>query len=229
MQMKKTIIALLLLLVIALAACASGTKLEKSGKDPNTIHHSADRRADDQDITDVDVGMIDGNTYKNVDLAVCAAFPEGWYLYSEDEVAELNDLDAATFDRAAILDAVKAGQDVVVFCASDPATLSSVRISASVNPLPGADPDALVNHFAPLVEAQYEQSGALQNLSCVPFDVDYCGEDHVTLSVTGDANGTQLYETYLYFPCGDLLYTMTVSTTQADMTADILNCFTALN
>lgn len=227
--MKTRLVALLLLLVIALTACASGATSEKTGKDPNSIHPSSGRTADGNAIPDVDVGEADGNAYRNMDLAISAEFPEGWYLYNDTDIAALNNLDIDTFDRVAILDAINAGQDVVIFCASEPVSLSSVRISASTNPLPDATEDELVNYFAPLVKESYAQNGTMQDFTCDPNEADFCGADHPALAVTGEADGLQLYETYLYLPCGDLLYTLTVSSGQADMTADVLDYFAAIN
>lgn len=256
--MKKRIIALLLLLVIALSACASEPVLERPGKDPNAIRPTRETKASvptettaptetteaseavtdapteatealpDAEVSDVDLGAVSGSEYRNNLLGLFASFPDSWYLYNETDLASLNKLVLSSFDRAAIIDAIEDGQDIVVFCASEPATLSSLKISAAKNPLPGKDADALVNYFAPQLREEYENSGSLQNVACVPYDADFCGAEHVVLAVTGEASGMQFGETFLYLPCGELLYTLTVSTVEESMIAETLGLFEAL-
>lgn len=228
--MKTRMIALLLLLVIALTACSSAA-------DPDAPLPSVGANGGTGNVPDVDTGVIDGDTYKNMDLGVCLTLPDGWSFCEDDALAALNGMDAATYDRASILDAINAGRDVVIFRASDSdAALSTessalpssvISISASLNPLPDADPDgdAFVNHFTPLMRKEYEAYDAWTLLACDPFDADYCGEDHVVLHVTAASGDFERYLSYMYLPCGDLLYTLTVSTAPEDARAEILRLF----
>ena len=227
--MKTRIIALLLLLAIALTACASSSDPTKSGKEPRDMHHSDDAES----IPDVDIGVVDGGGYKNVTLGIAFPFPDGWEegggIVVTDEQIGTAPLD---LDRAEVYDAVSAGEDVLIFTAHDTAGLTSgfIDISVSLNPLPDADPDsdALVNHFSPLLNREYAQRDAYSLLACEPYDADFCGEDHVVLNLAiGNAEPTS-YKTILYLPCGKLLYTLTVDSDREGAPLEILKLFEPL-
>ncbi|MBQ3356929.1 MAG: hypothetical protein IJG45_07460 [Oscillospiraceae bacterium] len=228
--MKKRIVALLLLLALILTACASEAGLSRDGKESENVHSFPDRREEGNTVPDVDMGAADGNTYRNMVLGLSASFPEDWTVCDDAQLAAWNGLDEATFDRAAVLDAINAGQDVTVFSAGQSFDGPSVVISASKNPLPGKDADALVNHFSPLVKDRFDQSASMELISCDSLDVDFCGEDHVALAVCFDKVGLEtVYEKILYLPVGDLLYTLTVTTGAEDTTDALLSYFEALD
>jgi len=232
--MKNRMIALLLLCALALTACASSSNLTKSGKEERDMHRSNDKAADESGIPDVDIGVVDGGVYKNVTLGIAFPFPDGWEegggIVVTDELIGAASLD---LDRAEVYDEVSAGEDVVIFSAHDTAGLTSavISISVSLNPLPDADPDgdALVNHFIPLLNQEYARRDAFSLLASEPFDADFCGEDHVVLNLTIGNAEPEFYTTNLYLPCGDLLYTLTVSTSREDTTADLLGLFEPLD
>ena len=228
--MKTRIIALLLLFVITLTACASSSDLSKSGKEPKDMHRAEETASG---VPDVDIGEIDGDTYRHVDLGFSVTFPEDWTLGGSQVIMEENgEIQSVDLDRAEVLDAVKAGQDVSVFTATDANELNSiVNLSVSLNPLPTSDPDSddFVNRFAPLIRQEYAAYDSWTLLSCDPYDVDFCGEEHVALKIAIDGSGEQRYQTRLYFPCGALLYTLSVSSGSEDTNTEVLNLFEPLD
>lgn len=232
--MKARIIALLLLLALLLTACSSASSdLTKSGKEPRDMHHSDDAEG----IPDVDIGVVDGNTYRHVDLGFSVTFPEDWTLGESSSVmVKANgEIESVDLDRAEVLDAVNAGDDVSIFIAHDANRVgyelyTIVKLSVSLNPLPDADPDgdALVNHFSPLLKQEYAQRDAYSLLASEPFDADFCGEEHVVLNLTFGNAEPEFYETKLYLPCGKLLYTLTVACDREGGSLEILNLFEPL-
>ena len=222
--MKKRLIAILLLLVIALTACSSSSELSKDGKEPKDMHRSD---AKEDGIPDVDIGVVDGGVYKNVTLGIAFPFPDGWEegggIVVTDEQIGTAPLD---LDRAEVYDAVSAGEDVLIFIAHDTAELMSgvIDISVSLNPLPDADPDsdALVNYFIPLLNREYAQRDAYSLLACEPYDADFCGEDHVVLNLTIGNADPMYYVTKLYLPCGELLYTLSITSTDENTPLAVL-------
>ena len=225
--MRIRILAALLLLALLLTACASGSELEKSGKEPKEMHRANETV---NSVPDVDIGEVDGNTYRHVDLGFSVTFPDGWEIgKGRVVVAEEAGLITSTeLDRAEVLDAVNEGQDVSIFVATDGS--ATVFLSVSLNPLPEADPDsdALVNRFAPLLRREYAAYDSLTLLSCDPYDVDFCGEDHVALKLSFSRGTNNDEETRMYFPCGDLLYTLSVSSGSEDTNTEVLNYFEPL-
>lgn len=223
--MKTRIIALILLLVMALTACSSGS---------SDLSGTVEAASGAGKVPDVDIGEIDGNTYRHVDLGLSVTFPEDWILGESGVIVEENgQIASVDLDRAEVLDAVNAGDDVSIFVAHDADDLfTNVRLSVSLNPLPASAPDSddFVNRFAPLIRQEYAAYDAWTLLSCDPFDADFCGEDHVALKLSVSGGSTLQYEEILlYFPCGDLLYTLSVSAADIDAVADILNFFETID
>ena len=230
--MKKRILALLLLLIFALAACSSETEWTKEGKDPNGRPVRGSSNADqpapqDWEGSDVDIGMVDGISYKNAALGITAAFPEGTYISTEEALAELNELAADTFDRAAIADAVKNGKAVEIFRAVDLAAPWGVKIKVLQNPLPDGDEASLISRFTSEETAAFEQTAT--NVVSAVAEADFCGQKHAVLTFSAVSGELPLYKTILYLPCGDLLYTVTVLSGTTDRSAELLDLFEAIH
>ena len=221
--MKKRLIALLLLLVIALTACTSAADL------PNTASEASEAApSSSKDWTDVDIGQIDGNVYQNASLGFICELPEDWYIYNDTDIASLNNLMETTFDHSAVADAIENGQVVIFFCASHPATYSSVNINVSKNPMPNADENGIIEATLPLLKPQMEQAG-MEDVACSAGEAAFCGQTRPAIKLTAKSAGMDLYETFLYLIDGEYLYTLTVSSGQENAPADILDYFTALN
>lgn len=206
--MKNRILAILLLLVIALTACTS--------KQPSAAPH------------ELDIGVTEGNTYKNASLGIACEFPEDWYIYNEDEIASYNGLLASTFDRSAIADAIDSGKVVMFFFAAQAGNTSSVNINANKNRVPDMDEKALLDASIPLVQSEMEQLDGMESVNCALTEVAFCGKTHPAIAVTCEAVTGTLYETILYLRDGDYLYTLTVACGSEDASLEILNLFKPL-
>ena len=247
--MKKRIIAILLLLVIALTACTSKLPIRRkndsdttrrrpkvstvteAGTEATEVPTEATEatEAPTQSASDIDLGTVDGNTYTNESLGITCTLPEVWYVYNETDIAALNNLVTSVFDETAIAEAIKSNQAVIIFCASEPASISSLNINVSKNTLPGVDEETLINLVLPQVKAQMEQTGVMQNLTCTTDEIEFCGQTHTVLNITAESYGMPIFESLLYLPCGDCIYALTASTYQADTTATLFSYFTSLN
>lgn len=249
--MKKRIIALLLLLVIALTACSSASTAkvteaptenttpakpteataapattEALTEAPTETPTEAPTEAPVQYPTDVDLGSLDGSTYKNETIGISCTLPDGWYIYNQTDLAALNNLVESVYNNNdAIINAIENGQTAIFFCASHPTSISSVNINASKNSMPGMDENSILVLSSSQVKAQMEQTGMMQNIVCEIDEVTFCGEKHSALSISCETNGIQLFETILCLARGDYLYTLTVSSAQESTMTEILNLF----
>lgn len=248
--MKVRLTALILLLAVALTACAQifpqqNTEPATEATQPTvteapivtdapetteapTEAPTEATEAPTEAEAGVDLGVVDGNDYKNETLGIRAAFPDGWYLFNETDIAALNKQVESTFDDAAVNNAIGNGQTVIVFCASHPTTISSVNVTISKNQTLGMSEEAMINLSLSAVKAQLEQAGVMQNVTCEAAEAEFCGQKHTVLAVSGETSGMQLYETIVYLTRGDLLYNVTVSATQETAAAEILDLFKAL-
>jgi len=247
--MKYRLIAGLLLLAIALTACSSATT--STGNDlpsgftppekpteataapattealteaPTETPTEAPTEAPVQYPTDVDLGSLDGSTYQNETIGISCTLPDGWYIYNQTDLAALNNFVSQQFDNAAITSAIESGQAAVIFCASQPEIYSSVTIAAEKNKVLGFSEEAIINYTIPPLKAQLEQMG-LKNIDCDIVEVEFAGQKHKAIEVTSDASGTPFYETIFSLPCGDFIYSVSVSSTQKTTITDMLDLF----
>lgn len=243
--MKKRVTALIILLALVLSACTmtlptapteapteatarpKPTETEAPTEAPETTEAptEAPTEATEEPAQDLDVGTVDGNVYRNETLNLSATFPEGWYVYNETDIAALNNLVESGFDDQTIAAALESSQAIVIFCASQPASLSSVNITVSKNQMFGMSEEAIISLSLPLIKAQLEQTGVMQNVSCEAGEADFCGQKHTVLNVTGETAGIQLHETLVYLSFGNLLYNVVISSAQESTVAEVLNLF----
>lgn len=244
--MKKRMIALLLLLALALTACTTtvtppapstrpapteATELTEATETTEEITEAPTETdaPPTEEARDVDLGTTEIDSYKNETLGLSCSFPEGWYLYNQTDLAALNNLLASAFDSSAIKAALENSQAVIIFCASYPATVSSVNITVSKNMMSGMSEEEIIRFSLPLMKSQVEQTGVMQNVACEAAEAEFCGKTHAVLNVTGETAGMTLYETVIYLPIGDLLYNVTVSSADEASVAEILSLFEAIN
>lgn len=247
--MKKRIIALLLLLlfVVSLTGCGFRGCVPIEREEPPKETHARATIATVEESTrviteatteateetenesaDTDIGVVDGNTYTNRTIGIVCTLPEGWYVYNETDLASLNNLVGSMLDGTAIANAIENNQAVVIFCASEPTAVSSLNVTVTKNPLPVFDEETMINMTVSQVEAQLAQTG-MQNISCGTSTVNFCGEEHTVLTVSGEAYGMPLYEKILILHCGNYLYSVTASAYQEDTTVPILDYFKPLD
>lgn len=242
--MKSRLIAILLLLMIALAACTPNmtpppteatarpkpTEATKLTEATETTEEATEApteatEAPTEPPTEVDLGTVDGTAYKNETLGIVCDFPEGWYIYNETDLAALNNFMASAYDSKAITAALENSQAFIIFCASYPATISSVNITVSKNLMSGMSEEDFIDLSLPLMKAQIEQTGVMQNVACEAAEAEFCGQKHTVLKVSGEAAGMHLYETIVYLIFDSFVYNVTVSTTQETDVTEILGLF----
>ncbi len=248
--MKKHILAFLLLLVIALTACTSApTEAEDDTREKRVFETAEATETETAELTEateevteeteateetlpepaeLDLGVIDGNTYRNESLGISCAFSDDWYIYNETDIASMNKYIISLYDNEAITEAIESGQTVIIFAASNPATMTSVQIAVSKSKATTADESEILRFITPMLLAQLEQSGVMTNIASDIVEAEFCGQTHAALSITGESMGMQLYDTLLYLTRGDIFYGLSVTTTQESMIAESLAMFEAI-
>ena len=242
--MKKRLTAMILLLALVLSACTltvptapteapteetarpKPTETEAPTEAPETTEAptEAPTEATEEPAQALDVGTVDGSTYRNEALGIACDFPEGWYIYNDTDLAALNNYASQQYDNAAITNAIESGQVAVVFCASQPGTYSSLNITAEKNQAPGFSEEAIINYSIPSLKAQLAQTG-MNNIVCDTVEREFCGQKHTAIEVTCDVADIQFYETLFILTCGDYFYTVTAASAQKAVIADMLNFF----
>lgn len=242
--MKKRVTALVILLALVLSACTmtlptapteapteatarpKPTETEAPTEAPETTEAptEAPTEATEEPAQDLDVGTVDGSTYRNEALGIACDFPEGWYIYNDTDLAALNNYASQQFDDAAILSAIESGQPTVIFCASQPETYSSINITAEKNQATGFSEEAIITYTIPSLKTQLEQTG-MQNIVCDTVEMEFCGQKHTAIAVTSDIADIQFYETLFFLPYGSYIYVVTAASAQKTTVTDMLNLF----
>lgn len=221
--MKTRILAALLLLALSLTACAFVPIPAPAGVP------AAASEAPVQVEPAVDFGTVDGNSYENETLGISCRFPDGWYVYSESDLADKSAEVSQIYDKTALYNAIENGLEVVVFSASRTAGTASATIEAAVYPLSGLTEKEFVERSAPQIKEQFEMFSNIQDVDWSAVEMDFCGQTHTVLLLSLKTNVYQYFEAMLFLPRGDLVYTISVSSVQIADIAEVLNYFEAID
>ena len=185
--MKIRLIALFLLLAVALTGCTPAlrpaepetTRLpapteateavetekptEAQTEATETATEATEASTELTEALGVDLGTVDERTYTNETLGISASFPEGWYIYTESDIADLNNIISNMYDNAAVYNAIEEGQWVIFFCASHLSSMASVNIGAMKNYYSYLDEKTYVEVAVPQTRVQLEQLGGAIN------------------------------------------------------------------
>lgn len=250
--MKIRLIALFLLLALALTGCTPALRpaepettllpapteateavetekpTEAQTEATETATEATEAPTERTEALGVDLGTVDGRTYRNESLGISASFPEGWYIYTESDIADLNNFFSNMYDNAAVYNAIEEGQYIMFFCASHLSSMASVNIGAMKNYYSYLDEKTYVEVAVPQTRVQLEQLGGISDVVCEPVEVDFCGQKHTALSGTYNSRGYNVCETTVYLFCGELVYTLNISATKESTVAEILSLFGSL-
>ena len=215
--MKKWIALLLAaLLVMSLAACSPSTPAENqnTATEPAADAPATDSAAPESTEPEVDfeAGTVENNTYTSSLLGITATLDENWYFLDREEIAKK----------------LEDGSTYADMYATDQSTGATVNVNIQNVGLTAL----LVSEEAILEAAEGEVIAALESmgLTDVKYELgtmQFAGKEHACVYITGQINGTTLYETQVCLKNGNYVGSITASTVGGDGTGEILGAFKA--
>lgn len=175
---------------------------------------------------DFSVGVTEGQRYWNDTVGVGCTLGDEWYFYTEEEIAAQNGL-AAGMLREDYAKMVAESGSMMDMLALNTETGTSVNVTLQRLSLTDA---LLINEqkyaeisTESLTEA-LEQIG-LENVGTSVDKVEFLGEKHPCVRVTGVMQGVDFFETLAIFKTGRTVCIVTVGCFQEDTSAEVLACF----
>ena len=227
-------IALLLaaLLVMSLAACSPSTPAENqnTATEPAADAPATDSAAPESTEPEVDfeAGTVENNTYTSSLLGITATLDENWYFLDREEIDQIYGITSEAMDDEEIAKKLEDGSTYADMYATDQSTGATVNVNIQNVGLTAL----LVSEEAILEAAEGEVIAALESmgLTDVKYELgtmQFAGKEHACVYITGQINGTTLYETQVCVKNGNYVGSITASTVGGDGTGEILGAFEA--
>ena len=241
--MKKTI-ALILTLVLVLALCACGggkaqdivnnaangneTVGEKPAAEP--AEEPAKEPAEEPDEDDLPRGAIteteNGTHYENSYLGFACDLDENWYVYSEEEMAQMAGITAEQFEGTDYEELLKNTSVFYDFFAARTDGMATINVNYSyTGPMVQAlDMDSYLEAMIPQLKSVLE-AGGMSDVSIEKSSVTFCGSERTGLLIRAKTQGVDYYAQQIYTVVGPRISTLTLGTFLEDNTADLVALF----
>ena len=204
-----------LALILALALCLS---LAACSADPEPELDAALSR-----------GAVNGSVYTNESLKLQFRLPSDWSFYSEEEIAEVNNMTKEMFESADLKDVVSEGGQFIDFFAASSTNLDNVNliIQPADPKLSGLTDRQIFEVSEESLRGQFTSAG-MEIKSYEVITVKFCAEKSA-LHVEATMRGFTLQE-YQVLVRSDSEYnaSLTISSTTITDPQTILDCFSAV-
>ena len=218
-----------LTLALALLLCLCGCKEEPQVTEPTQTAAPTTVPATTAGAKDPQMGDFANGTYVNDFLGIRCEVAEGWTVYSDAELAQLNGFVLDTMTDADIVEQLKKSNVAHLFYATVDGGHRSVNVvlenvgvfngvlmdesmymSVSVEQLPGA-----------------LQSMGLTDVTAKAVTVSFAGKTHAAVQVHGMYTGVDFYEKIVCIKTGNYFGLVTVASYNEDETDALLKMFIA--
>lgn len=175
------------------------------------------------------IGSTATGSYENAFIGIGCALPAGWTFYTDDQIKQQNQATAGMLEEE-YAEMISSAAVIYDMMAVD-GTGSSVNVNMEkVNAVALAMldlEDYLNNNTAMLVDALGSAGITVTETKIV--DVDLAGQARKGLWLKCSYSGMDMYEVLTPIKCGSYIANVTVATFGADTTADVIDCFYAVN
>ena len=158
------------------------------------------------------VGIKENNIYASEFLGIMAGFSDDWYVLSDEETAEAMGYVADSLENGELADQLRNSGvvcDLYVLALDNSGDNINIQLE-NLGFLYGLamSEDAYYKAAGPQLQTALEQMG-LANVSITPETITFAGAEHVSCLVSGELNGTPIYERMVMVKAGNYMATVT--------------------
>lgn len=221
------------LVVLAAIGSIAQTTFQKMGYDDGSEDVrgeviSGDNAADPtESLPEFSMGKAENGIYKNDFLGLTCTVPAGWEFYTDEQIREMNNFTADFYDEE-FAEQIQNATIIYDMLASNAADGSSINVNLEkLNPA-----QMLILDVKKSLEAQIDTiKSTYENMGYTNTQVQYQkvtvdGQELDGLMIKAQIQGIDLYCTLFSFTKGSYMANVSVTTTQADTTSQILGYFT---
>lgn len=237
--MKRTI-TLLLALCLGLSLCACGGSAapttgnvpasQTTGNAPASQTETAPAPAEEG----VPMGQItrDGNGahYTNAYLGVACDLDSSWYVYSEEEMAQLMGVSQELLEGTDYEELVKSADLYYDFCVTrltDNATVN-INYSQPVQGLENVSEDAVPERMLGQLKSSMEAAG-MTDVQVDTVTVTFAGREKTAVRLSANFQGAAYHALQFYYFVNGRVATLTLGTFNEDRTLELTELFYALD
>ena len=158
------------------------------------------------------LGLKEGNVYLSEFLGVTAVFDENWVLLSDEEAQEAMGHVADSFEDEDLAKLLRESGTVCdLFAVAQDGSGDSVNIQLeNLGLLYGMvlSETAYAKRMLEPLKSSLEPMG-LEDVEIGQESIDFAGEEHLSLTVSGEMNGAELYERLVLLKAGSYMATVT--------------------
>lgn len=177
------------------------------------------------------LGTVSGTTYTNEFLGASITLEDPWYIYNEEDLAELNGAMIDATDNEELAKMLEQSKTAYGLYAMNKETAEGINITIeSLGLVNGmvydekAYAEAGMKQLTPALE-----SYGMTDISCEVITVTFNGGEHAGIRVHGTMNGVDCYETMACVKVGTYIVNITAVSYGTDTTTELLDMFTPLN
>lgn len=177
-----------------------------------------------------EIGVVDGQVYKNGYLGIVCELPDDWQFYSEDDLAAINGLRQGTGKEEAEAALQNSAYIYDMMATSSDGAKSMNIIIEKMDMLYGEEltEEAFASASAAEAERAYTDMG-YDEFACEMREVAFMGERHVAnvmfAELPDDQGGRPVYQVQIFKRVGGRMASVSICTYGEDLTAEAMLYF----
>ncbi len=174
-----------------------------------------------------DTGVIIGGTYSNEFLGINCNLDSNWIFFDEAQMAQINGLTAESIDDEGIKTQLEESgviYDLYAMTIDGGGTINIALEDLGLIYGSILSEDGYADIAIKQLPEALESTG-MSDVSCEKVTVEFCGEEHTAINVTGTMEGLELYETLVCIKSGKYMACITICTVGENRIDELLDCF----
>lgn len=173
------------------------------------------------EITETETGIH----YENAELGIACDLDKNWYVYSEEEMAQLAGITADKFKGSNYEELMKNSNVFYDFFASRIDGLATINVNFSyTGSTLGVDIEKYLDFMLPQMKTMIESSG-MTDVVVEKNTVTFAGSERSGILIHAKTEGIDYFAQQVYFTVGPRISTLTMGTFLEDTTADLVALF----
>lgn len=171
-------------------------------------------------------GTVQDNVYWNETMEIGCELDENWYFYTEEEILQVNGMTADLLEGQ-LAEMMENGGTLTDMYAANLTTGATVNVVFERLSLANSlilNEESYVKASVSIVEEAFEQMG-IEDLEILQQDMEFMGEEHRCMVISGSVSGVPFYETVVVLKSGRNVTSVTVFSIDQEEIESVLSCF----
>ena len=171
-------------------------------------------------------GTVQDNVYWNETMEIGCELDENWYFYTEEEILQVNGSTAELLEGK-IAEMIENGGTLTDMFAQNLVTGATVNVVFERLSLANSlilNEESYVEASASTVKEAFKQMG-IEDLEILQPDMEFMGEEHRCMVISGSVSGVPIYETVVVMKSGRNVTCITVFSVDKTEIDSVLSCF----